>query len=309
MVLLADEVKQGDYDAVLARFEAGRGIGALADGLIAAWAYLGQGDMAAALAQFDAVADERGLRGFAIYHKALALASVGRFRGRRADFRRGVRRADAAHPAGHHRLGRDAQPAGRNDEAVALIDETFGTDLDPESASAGAPGGGRAAALHPRVRRGRRRGRGVLFAGAGAGVDTSADYVLLYSRGSPSISSPGHVDARMMSAELLESLERYDLAIEAYKTVPADHPGQPAELGRAEALRRAGKDRRRHRGAGTAGRASIRTCPSVHVSAGDLYRQLKRFEEAAAAYDKALALYAERENRPVVRALRARHQP
>jgi len=79
MVLAADEVKRGDHDAVLERFEANRGIGSLADGLISAWVHLGRGDMDTALAQFDAVADERGLRSFAIYHKALALASVGDF--------------------------------------------------------------------------------------------------------------------------------------------------------------------------------------------------------------------------------------
>src|SRR6056297_3443790 len=81
MVLLAEEVLQEDYDALMARLDAGKGVGQLADGLIAAWAHLGQGDMSQALELFDSVAGERGMRGFAIYHKALALASVGDFEG------------------------------------------------------------------------------------------------------------------------------------------------------------------------------------------------------------------------------------
>ena len=42
-----------------------------------------------------------------------------------------------------------------------------------------------------------------------------------------------------MTAELLESLERFELATVAYKRVPRDHPSfYLAELGRADSLRR-----------------------------------------------------------------------
>ena len=76
MALIADEVTREAYDAVLERIKNDRGVGMLADGLIAAWALRGKGDMAAALDKFDEMANERGLRSFALYHKALALASV-----------------------------------------------------------------------------------------------------------------------------------------------------------------------------------------------------------------------------------------
>ncbi|MFC3117688.1 tetratricopeptide repeat protein [Jhaorihella thermophila] len=45
-----------------------------------------------------------------------------------------------------------------------------------------------------------------------------------------------------MAARILERLGQYDLAVEAYKQIPADRPEHfAAELGRAEVLRQAGK--------------------------------------------------------------------
>ena len=55
------------------------------------------------------------------------------------------------------------------------------------------------------------------------------------------IASPIHLPHSTL-AELLEDLERYDLATEVYDTVPRDDPSfHAAELGRAEALRRSGE--------------------------------------------------------------------
>jgi tetratricopeptide (TPR) repeat protein len=127
--------------------------------------------------------------------------------------------------------------------------------------------------------------------GQALAADTSADFVLLYARIAEYL-SPRHIDATMMSAELLESLGQFDLATAAYKSVPRDHPSfAMAEMGRAESLRRAERFD-----------AAVEVLdqlasqypdlPLVHVSAGDLYRQLERFEEGAQAYDRALELYA-----------------
>jgi tetratricopeptide (TPR) repeat protein len=295
MVLVAEDVLQEDYDAVLTRLEAGNGVGQLADGLIAAWAHLGQGDMSQALDLFDEVAEERGLQSFAIYQKALALASVGDFEGADKIFAgesdgpmQGTRRGVLAWAEVLSQLG-------RNEEAVAQIDETFGTDLDPEIQQ-----------LRDRLEAGDKVPF-TMISGAADGVaevffslgrallsDTSEDYVLLYSRVAEHL-SPDHIDAVITSAELLESLGRYELATAAYKRVPRDHPSfLAAELGRADTLRRAEKTD-----------AAIEVLeqlaethpdqPTVHVSAGDLFRQLERFDEAVKAYDKAIALYEARE--------------
>ncbi|MGR3586313.1 MAG: tetratricopeptide repeat protein, partial [Pseudooceanicola nanhaiensis] len=77
MVLIADDVTHDRWQAVLDRVAADRGVGPLVDGLMTAWALAGQGDMTGALAAFEKVEGQRGLRGFALYHRSLALAMVG----------------------------------------------------------------------------------------------------------------------------------------------------------------------------------------------------------------------------------------
>lgn len=293
MTLVADEVKREAYDEVLDRFERDNGIGALADGLISAWVNLGKGDMDQALQLFDEVAEQRGLRSFANYHKALALASVGDFEAAEQIF---AGKSDG--PMQQTRRGTMAwaeilSQLERNDEAVALIEDSFGSDLDPEIRQ-----------LRDRLAAGERVPF-TMISGANDGVaevfyslgqalipDSGEDYVLLYSRIAEYL-NPDHVDAVMMTAELFERLGQYDLATATYKSIPHDHPAYSlAEMGRAEALRRAGKTD-----------AAVEVLeqlsqshpelPAVHVSAGDLFRQLERFEEAAAAYDRALKRYSE----------------
>ena len=86
MVVAAHLIDKGEYDVLLDRDRETLGIGPLVDGLVAAWAQLGTGNRDAAMTAFDAVASENGLRSFALYHKALALASVGDFEGAEAIF-------------------------------------------------------------------------------------------------------------------------------------------------------------------------------------------------------------------------------
>ena len=295
MALVADETLKEEYDALLTRIQDGRGIGALADGLLAAWADLGKGDMTAALARFDAVAEERGLRSFAIYHKALALASVGDFEGADKVFS-----GEADGPMQRTRRGVIAwaqvlSQLDAQDRAVAVIDDTFGTDLDPEIAQLRA---GLAAGNRLPFDQITKAGDGIaeVFYSLGRALmqEASDEYILLYSRVAEAI-KPDHIDAVIMSAELLEQMKRHDLAIAAFKKVPRDHPSfHAAELGRSDVLRRAGRTD-----------AAIEVLeqlaqtypdlPTVHVAAGDLYRELENFTAAVTAYDKALALYAKRD--------------
>jgi len=294
MVLLGDDVAQGDYDAVLARIGAEHGVGPLADGLIGAWATLGKGDMAAALERFDTIAAEPGLRGLAVYHKALALASVGDFES--ADK---IYSGETDGPMQTTRRSVIAwvevlSQLERADDAIKVLDDTFGTDPDPQIVD-----------LRTRLRAGDtldvgrietpRQGIGEVFLSLGMALlqDTSADYVLLYSRMAEFLDNTD-VDAQIMTGELLEQLGRYELADEAFARVPKDAPAfYTAELGRAEALRSSGnldgaievvaKLRQTHPGVAL-----------VHASAGDLYRQNENFAKAVTAYDAALDLYQER---------------
>ena len=295
MVLLGEEVAQGDYDGVLTRIKAERGVSPLADGLIGAWATLGKGDMASALKQFDGIATQQGLRGLALYHKALALASVGDFEG--ADkiyvgdgdgLLQTTRRSTIAWAEVLSQLE-------RGDDAIKLLDDVFGINPDPQIVDMRAQLVAGDALELGRIET-PQQGIGEVFLSLGMALlqDTGADYVLLYSRMAEYL-DPSDVDAQIMTGELLDQLDRYELAAQAFARVPPDAPAfYTAELGRAEALRNGGD----LDGAIEIVAKLRETHPEVaivHASAGDLYRQNEDYAKAVAAYDVALDLYAEHE--------------
>ncbi|MCZ4353137.1 tetratricopeptide repeat protein [Roseovarius aestuarii] len=296
MVLLTDEVARGDYRATLARIKRERGVGPLADGLISAWATLGEGDMAQALNLFDAVAKDAGLRSFAMYHKALALASVGDFES--ADR---IYAGEAGGPMQATRSGIIAwaevlSQLERNQDAIKVLDETFGNSQDPQIADLRARLVAGERITFSRVSS-PREGIAEVFYSLGRALlqDTGEDYVLLYSRLTEYL-DPDHIDARIMSAELLEKIGRYKLAEVAFSGVPADHPSfHAAELGRAEVLRSEGETDAAVEVL-EALRISHPQLPLVHAATGDLYRQLEKFELAIGAYDEAVDLYAAQDN-------------
>ncbi|MDP5217479.1 tetratricopeptide repeat protein [Ruegeria sp. 2205SS24-7] len=286
--LIADE----DYDALLARDPEKLGVGPLIDGLLAGWAHLGTGAAAKALEQFDTVAAQDGLQGFALYHKALALASVGDFEGAEALF--------AANDGQLTTISRRAAIAraeilsqlDRNDDALAMMDDVFGSRTDPglddviERLEAGER-------LPFSKARNAKEGMAEVFFTIGAALNGEAadNYSLIYIR-TASYLRPDHIDALLLSAELLEDLGQLDLAIDLYKQVPASSPDHhAAELGRAEALRRSAKPD-----------AAIEVLeqlaldypdqPMVFSSLGDLLRQEEKYEAAVSAYDRSLELTA-----------------
>ncbi|WP_101066019.1 tetratricopeptide repeat protein [Roseovarius salinarum] len=295
MALIAGEVEAGEYGALLGRIDAGRGIGPLGDGLIAGWAHLGQGDMSKALDAFDEVSRERGLNAFALYHKALALASVGDFEG-----------ADKIYSnAGDTQIQRTRRGTlawievlsqlDRNEDALALISDVFGADPGPRVTRMRARLEDGERLSFTRIR-GAREGIAEVFYSLGQALrsDAGEDYALLYARVAEYL-DPGHVDAVLLSAELLEALERYELATESYARVPRDHPAfHVAEMGRAEALRSAGKDDAAIEVLAQLTETHPRMA-SVHVTLGDHLRQQQQFERAARAYDAALEIYENRD--------------
>ena len=288
MVVVADLIERGEYDALLARESESQGIGPLVDGLLKGWALLGSGSLERALAQFDAVADEKGLRGFALYHKAMALASVGDYAGAEAVFsgKDGVqamisRRAALARAEVLSQLDRNA-------DALEMIAEAFGAAFDPGVTSLADRLAAGEKLPFSQVRSARDGAAEVFYTvGAALSGETADDYTLLYARLAGFL-NPDHIDALILSANLLERMGQFDLSVATYKQVPQDDPDRyAAELGRSEALRRAAKPN-----------AAIEvlerlaqdypTLPQVHTSLGDLLRQEERYDEAVAAYDKAL---------------------
>lgn len=293
IVLTVDQVERGDYDAVLSDAEAGREIGPLVDGLMQGWAHMGLGQMSLALSDFDDVAAQPGLMGFALYHKALALALAGDMEGadaifssEGADQMQRTRRGALAHVEILSQLD-------RNQDAIALIDETFGQTLDIGLTK-----------LRAELAAGKELefsfltsaadGVAEVFYTVGIALDGEASdgYTLIYSRMAEYL-RPDHIEALLFSAGLLESLGQYDLATKTYDRVPRESDAfHAAELGRADALRSADKTEAAievlYQLAESHGQV-----PDVHVAIGDLERYLKNYEKASVAYTRALDIYGE----------------
>ena len=289
LALLADQLNRGDYAQALADNAAGRSAGPLVDGLVNGWALLALGRVDEALAAFDTVGATAALAPFAAYHKALALAMVGDFEGADAlltgaetgETIRLSRRGVLAHAEVLGRLD-------RWDDALALLDRAFGAD--PEPVVAGLRGALQARDLPPfDLIVTPRDGLAEVFHSVAGVLNREAGdaFVLLYSR-TAELLAPGHTDAILLSAALLERMGQYELASEAYGRVPADDPAfHLAEMGRAEALDETGRTDEAI-AALTALTRSHPELPSVHRALGDMLRGQERWEEAAQAYDAAI---------------------
>lgn len=293
MVLIADLVVNKNFDGVIARADDNGGIGPLVDTLVSAWAKLGQGKAAAAFEEFDVVAEQPGMSGFATYHKAMAFAVVGDFEGANNLFSSSNADGASATRRGAMARAEVLSQLDRNADAVQSLRLAFGDATDPEldALLEALEAGTMVPFTHATSAS---DGIAEVFyslAGALRG-EADADYTLLYARLAYSLRTD-HIDALLLSAELLEELGQFDLAIDAYKKVPrTDTASHAAELGRAAALRSSGKP-----DAAIEVLAQIaRRFPGmaiVHSTLGDALRNQDEFVDAVASYDRALELVPE----------------
>ncbi|MCU0800573.1 MAG: tetratricopeptide repeat protein [Rhodobacteraceae bacterium] len=289
IVMLVARADAGDYAAILAD-TSGAGVGTLYDQLTKAWAEVGNGRMTEALASFDALAAAPGLEAFGLYHKALALASVGDYEGADA-----ILSGAAAGPINLMRRGTIAHvqilsQLERNPDALAVMEAAFGTAPDPALDALRA----RLQAGEPvpyDITRNAKDGLAeALFTIAGA-LNAEADdtFTLVYARAAAHL-RPDNTEAVLLVAGLLENLRQYDLAASTYAAVPAADPAFfIAEIGRAESMARAGKDE----AALEVLQALSRSQPdniAVHMALADALRRSERWADAIVSYDAALAL-------------------
>lgn len=289
MVLAAQAIQDGDFDTLADQDIDAPGIGNLVDHMARGWAQMGQGRVRDALATFDSLAQQENLRSFVMFHKALALASVGDFESAEhifADTGNGViqsRRVVLARAQVLSQLGENAT-------AAAFLRDMFGAPHDPELAQilAGLDAGQELP--FDTIRSVQDGFAEVYYSVAGAlQSETDPEYTLIFAQIAREL-RPQNADAILLVAELFEALEQYGPAIQAYKQVPPDDAAYHiAELGRAAALRKLGKPEaavevleqlaRTHQDLG-----------AVHSALGDAYRVLEDFAAATTAYDRALAL-------------------
>jgi len=293
LALMADEAQREDYAALLAAVEQGRDLGDLVNGLVSAWAKLGEGKMSEAVVAFDALAKVRGFEVFGLYHKALALASVGDFAGADAILAgpaagaiSTMRRAVFAHAQILSQLERNA-------DAVALLDKSFGTDPDPivdalrRRLAAGEP------VPFDSIRTARDGIAEVFFTVSTAlGPEGDPVDVLLHLRVAGYL-RPDHSDTILLTGDVLELLGQHQLAAETYATfLPEDPSFVIAQIGRAGALQSDGKTEAALEVLQGLARDHANLI-SVQFALGDLLRTEERFDEAEVAYTAAIGLLPE----------------
>lgn len=295
MALLADAFQRENYDQLVTDIEAGLSIGPLVDGLLTGWALLGAGQTEAAIAKFGEVATTEGVEVFGLYHKALALALTGDFEAAEEILSGDANGTLQLTRRGIHAHAQVLSNLGRNEDALALLDAAFGAGADPatealrERLSAGST-------VPFDALRSVSDGASEVFLVVAGALNGEANdgYTLLYSR-LAEILRPESADAILLSAGLLEALERFSLATAAYDKIPQAHPAfSMAELGRADAMRKSGDND----GSIAVLRALAETEPEnveVRLNLGDSLRRLERYDEASKAYDSAIALFEERE--------------
>ncbi len=296
LVLLGKAAQDDDWPSLLGAMEDGLSVGPLFDDLTKPWAVLGAGRMAEALEAFDTVAetDNESTRIFGLYHKALALASAGDFEGAAH-----ILSGDAGMVLRLPRRGVVAyaevlSQLERNGDALDLIEQSRNSALsDPylENLRARLEAG---ETIPFNSVRGARDGLAEVYHSIASALrqEPQRSYTLLYARMAAAL-RPDHIDALLLTAELLEQLDQHDLATEVYDKVPRDHPQfHAAEMGRAEALRQSGQE-------GAAIEVLQQLTEShghllqVHVALADLLRELDRFEESKAPYDNAISMISE----------------
>jgi len=272
--------------------EAGHEVGPLIDGLAQAWAFVGLGQMQRALTGFDEVIETPGLRNFGNQHKAMALTIMGDLEAADAIYslppNEGViptRGSVVAHLQVLCRLG-------AFDRAQDMIERAFETDQDPEiSALRDAI---EAREIPPLDRMVSTPAQGMSYAFKSLSDvlqgEASEGYLLTYAQAARHI-TPQDADSHIAAARLLNALEQYEDAAAVFAQVATADPAfHSAEMGRAEALRLAGREDQ----AIEVLKNLSRTHPDMPLalaSLGDIYRRSGDFEQANASYDAALSAY------------------
>jgi tetratricopeptide (TPR) repeat protein len=290
IAVLALRGQKGDFAGILADTTSVASIGALLDQMSRAWAELGNGRMSEALAGFDTTAKTPGMEAFGLYHKALALASVGDYEG--AD---DILSGRASGPINVMRRGVMAHvqilsQLERNPDAIALLDRAFGTEPDPTTDALRA----RLTAGEPipyDITRNATDGLAEVFFTLATALNGEADpsFTLIYARAAAHL-RPDHTEALLLAAGMLEEQEQYDLATETYALIAPDDPAfHIAEIGRAAALRATGKTEAATEVLQTLARNQPGIL-SVQLALADTLRRDEKWAEASAAYDAAIAL-------------------
>jgi tetratricopeptide (TPR) repeat protein len=290
LVMLADTLQREAWEAADKLFDDGLNMGPLMNDLIRAWTAIGQGRMSHAVELFDGLASNEGSAEAALFQKAMALALVGDYEGA-ADILGGGEMTLRLNRNGIIAYAQILSQLERNPDAVDMLDRAFADTTDPELTTlraelmAGKPIAFDAVASA-------RAGLSQLFYEVGDSLqgETDPGLVLIYARMAEHL-KPDNTGAILLSAQVLEDLERYELAAEAYDRITPENRAYPqAQLGKATALRRIGET-----DAGIAVLEGLAKdypdISAVQIALGDALRFEQRYGEATPFYDAAIAMF------------------
>ncbi len=293
LVRIADAFANEDYERAETLTEAAPAneLNTLLAGLLSGWAAVGDEAFQVALERFDALSGNEALEAYGQYHKALALAFAGDFVAAEA-----ILAGDGDVPLHPDRSALIAHAEilaqiDREDEAIDLLERTIasgfaettlvdllerlrsGEEVPFSSVTRAADG---AAAAY-------------LTLALALNTENSDRFGLVYARLAAHI-RPDLPDASLLAAEILERHGQYELATAALANVPSGSPWYvTSEMRRAATQRAAGDPQ--------AGIDTLRALAAAHGDAievqsalGDALRIAERFDEAAEAYSRAIAL-------------------
>lgn len=284
-------LKQKNYTAARTQLQRG-GRGRSADitaTLLAAWAYSGSGETNRALDTLERLKGEATFDRFRDFHAGLILDIAGR----RNDANR---RLKAAYDAEKTNLrlvdlwARQQARAGDSDAALATLND-FEQRVRPNhpvvrdaiaKISSKEP-------LQRIVGNTQQGAAEVLYGLASAGILQGDEATaLLYLRFATYL-DPGHDLAVLTLADILERAKQTEDAVQVYKRMPENSPLRPvADIQIGLGLEQLGKTEEAVKHLETIIAARPDDIDAISAL-GNIYRSRKRFEEAAATYDKAVA--------------------
>ncbi len=291
LVLIAQGFVAQDHAAVLDLAATTAPVHPLVTGLARAWAHLGDGRMSDAQSALDDVARIDGMRAFAVYCRALALALVGDVEGAVALIEDPADNVAAAlNRRGYVAYALLLGQTERFDDALALIDEVFAGSLDPALDRMRAAYQARQALPFDLIDS-PAKGMAEVFAVMASAMQ-SADNLgeaLIYAQAAVWV-NPGLSDAQLMIGRIFEAMGHPEAAAAAYAAIPVDDVfGMAARMGRAQVLETLGQ-----REEAIAVLSALATTSPHSFAAqsvlGDFLRRDGQFAAADTAYTRALDL-------------------
>jgi tetratricopeptide (TPR) repeat protein len=293
VLLNVNELAQDQYDRPTQPSDDENGIAPLLDGLVKAWAHLGQGQMTDATEAFGKVAKIADFASFAHYHQALALAVVGDFEGADEILSGRKHGTLVLSTRGIEAHAQILAQLERTPDAIELLDAAMANGFSPDLN-----------ALRETLQSGTtpeynfvttpQEGAAEVYFNIAAILNGRAapEFVLIYARMAQYL-RPDHVPAILAIAETLDENSQYDLATAAFAEVPKDHPAYfMAELGRSDAFY---ADDRKDEAVDVlrALSQSHGEIAMVHAALGDMLGRVKDDDGAIAAYTTSIEMRAD----------------